>query len=1096
MSHPLKAPVDWNPIPALAGCILDVIIGVIPFDHRWWQTPRMSHGQKRAAHARLGCLHKDYMSWLRVHNIVEYARACDVLNDLYCPDVQHALDSSLDLPAYWSKGNLPKRRLAEVDIIVTVYNLMARVLPVPQVADMHRSRPNGHTCPCGLPVHPFLELWSVHRPNCNKEHPGGHLQAPYLTGGGGSYRGGWKALLDEVLYHKFVCRNNVPWNQCREPHSPPSNESMSTMLSDNNMREHFERPDLQFMLFLAQFTTSSTNQHLDTASASSSGRCRWAVRKDTEALHLLNAFLRGECQNNPPPSDVRVYHALMAVQTQLHKVQAQYGLQTSVLHNWAPASGMSSAFEAPAPQPLNAPLHIVQRHVWGDSSFGSPEICGTAPPAACYHADGQHGLAQTFASPATVVSSTSTVTANTMTDYGTMPDRSGCSQDGANSLESPVHSPQIAFLHREQARLVALAQELNRREQAIQELWQQQQAVDAQRQELLQRRQAVVPPSDDASKVPDQQPSIDARQEQQAVASDDAADDAGFRQCVAAFRETLDQPPSGRTSPSAGSSSPQQMPGPSVGSANRRPPDPQVRPEPAPAGTVEVCWTRARPLHSSAAPGQSCMAVHPSGSTLGPEVDHFGWYGVLARENHLAKQLGHETFGKAVRDAVDSRTSARRQRGCGSEWKQINGELDREAGARRMVPLDKCKAGIFKTLRNEWARLADELSPMFAGQEMKPCCEVLISKSQCPPTGRQEWHIDICPNDGPRALWGVSPVDMQAVVVFTPIGPHPCWDLDILPGSHNARMQEQAGGVMAVEASEDNVMTVTVGPLDHLVMLPTMVHRGTPYPDKLPDGHPGGNLYVAHCIIAPTNLAAHFSKHKPNGVRNGLVLDGTRLTPHKPPPPQQGMPRGPDPPRPDVEEHRFGAQRSLDTAMDAAARFSTMQRSPPPCGEPTHVQPRPAAYLGCAVQITFTDQSDSSMTRTYDGVVEEYDRHKKLFRIHFPDDPDDDQHWVAEPTVREKLDYTKVKCDICRRTCTEHPGCKPPECKAQFKRKRGGGMALQPCKDGRKGEHLLMCDTCPAVRHLTCDVPPRTLTNEAQMARWNCPKCLEKSNVN
>ena len=82
MSHPLKAPVDWNPIPALAGCILDVIIGVIPFDHRWWQTPRMCHGQKRASHPRLGCLNKDFMSLLRVRNIVEYARACDVLSEL------------------------------------------------------------------------------------------------------------------------------------------------------------------------------------------------------------------------------------------------------------------------------------------------------------------------------------------------------------------------------------------------------------------------------------------------------------------------------------------------------------------------------------------------------------------------------------------------------------------------------------------------------------------------------------------------------------------------------------------------------------------------------------------------------------------------------------------------------------------------------------------------------------------------------------------------------------------------------------------------------------------------------------------------------
>ena len=215
---------DWNSISALAGCILDVVVRIIPFDHAWWQTPRVSCGQKRANHIRLGGLSADQMAHLRAHNPAEYTRACEVLSELYCSNV--AINPSFDLPRYWCKGNLPKKRLAEVELIRTLYDLLAIVLPVPPVADIHRTRanmpqpdPSSPSAPRRLPVQPFLQLWSVHTPSASSDQGGA---APYLAGGAGGSRGGWKTLLDEVLMHKFVCRNGLPWIQCARTHTPPT----------------------------------------------------------------------------------------------------------------------------------------------------------------------------------------------------------------------------------------------------------------------------------------------------------------------------------------------------------------------------------------------------------------------------------------------------------------------------------------------------------------------------------------------------------------------------------------------------------------------------------------------------------------------------------------------------------------------------------------------------------------------------------------------------------------------------------------------------------------------------------------------------------
>ena len=418
-----------------------------------------------------------------------------------------------------------------------------------------------------------------------------------------------------------------------------------------------------------------------------------------------------------------------------------------------------------------------------------------------------------------------------------------------------------------------------------------------------------------------------------------------------------------------------------------------------------------------------------------------------------------------------------------------------KAGPRQMVPLDKHKAGAVQNLRKEWARLAKELAPLFGSDDLEACCEVIISKSQHPPTGGQEWHIDISPNDGPSPVWGTGPVAVHAVVVFTPISDTLDWDLDILPGSHQMAMEEHPGPVMKCPASADDCMAVTVLPGHHLIMHPGLVHRGTAYPDKLPANHRGGNLYVGHCIIAPRLLAQHFTHNKPNGVRNGLLLNGTRLTP------LTALPR--DPSMPGLPNLQRASQaprsrRDLSAAMDAYSELAT--RSEPPAVPNTRLQPRPTAYLGCPVLVTFADVQDASVKRTYDGVVQQYDRHKAVFRIHFPDDPEDDNHWVKEPTVRQQLDYAQIKCDICLRTCREHPGCDPDECGATHagpthKRRPRSSGTLKPCKDGPDGEHMLMCDTCPAVRHLKCDNPPRSLCNGTQLQSWNCPACLAQSTV-
>ena len=1045
---------DWNSISALAGCILDVVVRIIPFDHAWWQTPRVSCGQKRANHIRLGGLSADQMAHLRAHNPAEYTRACEVLSELYCSNV--AINPSFDLPRYWCKGNLPKKRLAEVELIRTLYDLLAIVLPVPPVADIHRTRanmpqpdPSSPSAPRRLPVQPFLQLWSVHTPSASSDQGGA---APYLAGGAGGSRGGWKTLLDEVLMHKFVCRNGLPWIQCARTHTPPTAASQPPVctsgfssLGHTDMAARFRCADLQFMLFLAQFTTSSINQRLSTTQASTSGRCRWAVRLHQDNLLLLHEFLHGRCVT--APSDASTHAALMAVQTELHRVQDQYGLLRSPLTSWPAPTGMPPASETQSQQPPPPPAHQPL-----PSAVASPpvRILPLSPPVS------QHPS-----------------TASTLTAYtdGGAPDAAE-----ASSFTTPQPS--------EVAALLALVEQ-QAKQLAEQQAW---------FAELLANQTgAQHPPQEDAAGTPCAANQTGAQPPlQQAAAGTPHSSGDGFVDALLDQLQGATATPERRPDGSPQTRTPGEPP---VGAPGPTRTPPQGRPE------VPHTWSRVRCLHSSAAPGQSCMAVRPSGSTLAAGEDHFGWYGVFARANDLATSRGPERFCTSVRDAIETRTRDRARRGVGTEWKQINGEMDRgpNTGPRRMVPLDKHKAPAVQALRDEWARLAKELAPLFGSDDLQACCEVIISKSQHPPTGGQEWHIDISPNDGPSSVWGPGPVAVHAVVVFTPISYTLDWDLDILPGTHQMAMEEQPGPVMNCPASEDDCMPVTVLPGHHLIMHPALVHRGTAYPDRLPADHRGGNLYVGHCIIAPCTLAQYFSRNKPNGVRNGLRLDGTRLTP------LAQVSR--DPRRPGLPhlEPARRSQRDLSADLSRAAwqpdAYSEKSvRSEPPAVRNTRLQSRPAAYLGCDVLVTFADVQDASIKQTYQGVVQEYDRHRAVFRIHFPADPEDDNHWVKEPTVRQQLDYTVIKCDICSRTCREHPGCDPDECRATQAgptNKRGPRSAgtLIPCTDGLDGEHMLMCDTCPAVRHLKCDTPPRSLRNETQLQSWNCPTCLAQSAV-